>query len=70
MGHRKFIRPNKRAMMPLLENTSISDDEFESIMRELHKSQGKPEPRGYMRNRDVISHPVPECMCKHKRGIF
>ncbi|XP_061988237.1 O-fucosyltransferase 37 [Rosa rugosa] len=70
VGHRKFIKPNKRAMMPLFEDTSISDDEFGSIMRELHKSQGKPEPRGYMRNRDVISHPVPECMCKHKTGIF
>lgn len=58
-------------MLPLFEDTSIGDDEFGSVMRELHrKSQGKPEPRGYMRNRDVISHPVPECMCKHKTGIF
>ncbi|RXH96038.1 hypothetical protein DVH24_008538 [Malus domestica] len=69
--HRKFIKPNKRAMLPLFEDNSIGDAEFGSIMRELHrKSQGQPEPRGYRRNRDVIAYPVPECMCKRSTGIF
>ncbi|KAI5329557.1 hypothetical protein L3X38_028954 [Prunus dulcis] len=71
VGHRKFIKPNKRAMLPHFEYASIGDAEFGSIMRELHrKSQGQPEPRGYRRNRDVIAYPVPECMCKHNAGIF
>ncbi|KAM1322357.1 hypothetical protein ACFXTH_015197 [Malus domestica] len=71
VGHRKFIKPNKRAMLPLFEDSSIGDAEFGSIMRGLHrKSQGQPEPRGYRRNRDVIAYPVPECMCKHSTGIF
>ncbi|KAL5750732.1 hypothetical protein ACOSP7_025335 [Xanthoceras sorbifolium] len=67
VGHRKHIRPNKRAMLPFFEDSSISDAEFRSIMRKLHKkSQGQPEPRINKRDRDVTAYPVPECMCKHR----
>ncbi|KAJ7945733.1 O-fucosyltransferase family protein [Quillaja saponaria] len=71
VGHRKYIRPNKRTMLPFFEDTSISDEEFGSIVRKLHsKSQGQPEPRTNRRDRDVVAYPVPECMCKHRTGIF
>ncbi|GMN56793.1 hypothetical protein TIFTF001_025901 [Ficus carica] len=71
VGHRKFIKPNKRAMLPFFEDASISDAEFSAIMRELHsKSQGQPELRSYRRDRDVIAYPVPECMCKHHTNFF
>ena len=71
MGHRKFIRPNKREMLPFFEDASISEAEFGRIMRELHnKSQGQPELRKYRRDRDVIAYPVPECMCKANAKFF
>ncbi|KAG6747172.1 hypothetical protein POTOM_049553 [Populus tomentosa] len=67
-GHKKHIRPNKRAMLPVFEN---STSEFGSIIRTLHKkSQGQPEPRTNKRDRDVIAYPLPECMCKHRTPIF
>ncbi|XP_030972511.1 O-fucosyltransferase 37-like isoform X1 [Quercus lobata] len=71
VGHRKYIKPNKRSMLPFFDDTSISDAEFRSIMRKLHsKSQGQPEMRANRRDRDVIAYPITECMCKHKTGIF
>ncbi|GAV68234.1 O-FucT domain-containing protein, partial [Cephalotus follicularis] len=71
VGHRKYINPNKRAMIPFLENSSVSNAEFGSMVRKLHRnSQGQPEPRTNKRDRDVIAYPVPECMCKHGTGIF
>ncbi|KAG6633280.1 O-fucosyltransferase 37-like [Carya illinoinensis] len=66
VGHRKYIKPNKRSMLPLLEDTTISNAEFSRAMRKLHaKSQGQPEMRTNKRDRDVLAYPVPECMCKH-----
>ncbi|XP_059644202.1 O-fucosyltransferase 37 [Cornus florida] len=66
VGHRKFIMPNKRAMLPFFEEAFISHEEFSSIMRKLHrKSQGQPELRTNKRDRDVIAYPVSECMCKY-----
>ncbi|XP_012080514.2 O-fucosyltransferase 37 isoform X1 [Jatropha curcas] len=71
VGHWKCIKPNKRAMIPFFEDNSLSDAEFGSIVRMLHrKSRGQPEPRSNKRDRDVIAHPVPECMCKHTTPIF
>lgn len=65
MGHRKYIRPNKRAMLPLLEDGSVTEEEFNSIMQKLHKySMGQPESRKKKMDRDVLAYPVPECMCK------
>ncbi|ESQ31569.1 hypothetical protein EUTSA_v10005492mg [Eutrema salsugineum] len=66
VGHRKFIMPNKRAMLPLMENSSVSESELSSVTRKLHrKSQGHPESRRGRRDRDVVAYPVPECMCRH-----
>ncbi|EXB94325.1 hypothetical protein L484_002686 [Morus notabilis] len=71
VGHRKYIKPNKRAMLPFFEDASVSDAEFSTIMRELHsKSQGQPELRNFRIDRDVIAYPVPECMCKHHISFF
>eukprot|EP00257_Ricinus_communis_P001146 XP_002511216.2 O-fucosyltransferase 37 [Ricinus communis] len=71
VGHWKCIKPNKRSMIPFLEKSSLSDAEFGSIARMLHrKSKGQPEPRSNKRDRDVIAYPVPECMCKHSTPIF
>ncbi|KAJ8449599.1 hypothetical protein Cgig2_005621 [Carnegiea gigantea] len=70
-GHRKYIKPNKRMMLPFFEDPTISEAEFEDIVRKLHeKSQGQPEPRTGKRDRDVIAYPVPECMCKRRSGVF
>ncbi|KAK7840410.1 o-fucosyltransferase 37, partial [Quercus suber] len=71
IGHRKYIKPNKRGVLSFFDDTSISDAEFGSIMRKLHrKSQMRPEMRANRRDRDVIAHPIPECMCRHSTGIF
>nr|XP_016515044.1 PREDICTED: uncharacterized protein At1g04910-like [Nicotiana tabacum] len=65
VGHRKYIKPNKRMMLPFFEDSSIPDQEFKRIIKKLHrKSQGQPEPRTKKIDRDVIAYPVPECMCK------
>ena len=70
-GHRKYIKPNKRMMLPFFEDPTISEAEFGDIMRKLHeKSQGQPEPRTGKRDRDVIAYPVPDCMCKRRSGVF
>lgn len=67
MGHRKFISPNKRVMIPLFDDSSISDAELGRLVRKLHeKSQGQPESRMKKREKDVTAYPVPECMCKHR----
>lgn len=71
MGHRKYIKPNKKAMLPFFEDSSISDEEFGSIIRKIHsKSQGQPERRTNKRDRDVTAYPGPECMRKHNTGVF
>ena len=58
-------------MLSFFDDTSISDAEFGSIMRKLHrKSQVKPEMRANRRERDVIAYPIPGCMCRHSTGIF
>lgn len=61
------MKPNKREMIGFFEDTSISEEEFRSIMRKLHKRyKGQPENRTNKRSsRDVIAYPVPECMCRH-----
>lgn len=71
VGHRKFIRPNKRAMFPFFEDDSISEPEFRYVVKNLHnKYQGQPEPRNNKRDRDVIAYPMPECICKRDKGIL
>ncbi|KAM7253970.1 hypothetical protein ACFE04_027982 [Oxalis oulophora] len=71
VGHRKYITPNKRVMIPFFKETGLSEEEFGSIMRKLHrKSLGHPEPRTSKRDRDVTAYPVPECMCKHSTAIY
>ncbi|KAK4408539.1 O-fucosyltransferase 37 [Sesamum angolense] len=66
VGHRKYIKPNKRMIVPLLEDTSVSDEKFRRTMQKLHKySKGQPESRKKKLDRDVLAYPVPECMCKH-----
>ncbi|KAK9157313.1 hypothetical protein Scep_003887 [Stephania cephalantha] len=41
-GHKKFIMPNKRAMLPFFENKSLPEEEFGKIMKQLHKTSMKP----------------------------
>ncbi|XP_010928447.1 O-fucosyltransferase 20 [Elaeis guineensis] len=61
-GHKKFITPNKRQMLPYFLDTSLPESEFDQIIKELHKgSLGQPEFRKI--GRDVTAYPVPECMC-------
>ncbi|CAL9133997.1 unnamed protein product [Musa textilis] len=64
-GHKKFITPNKRQMIPYFLDTSLPESEFNRIVKELHQgSLGQPELRtDHKVGRDVTAYPVPECMC-------
>ncbi|KAK7405457.1 hypothetical protein VNO78_06770 [Psophocarpus tetragonolobus] len=63
-GHKKYITPNKRQMLPYFLNSSIPEEEFNRIIKELHQeSLGQPELRSSKAGRDVTKYPVPECMC-------
>ena len=63
-GHKKYITPNKRHMLPYFHNSSLSEEEFNRIIKELHQdSLGQPELRTIKAGRDVTKYPVPECMC-------
>ncbi|XP_022923772.1 O-fucosyltransferase 37 [Cucurbita moschata] len=65
VGHRKYIKPNKRAMLDYFDDASISETELGIIVRKVHRrSQGQPEPRTKRKDLDVVAYPVPECMCK------
>ncbi|KAM7265571.1 hypothetical protein ACFE04_003254 [Oxalis oulophora] len=63
-GHKKYITPNKRHMLPFFLDSSLPEAEFKRIMKELHiDSLGQPELRDLKAGRDVTKFPVPECMC-------
>ncbi|WJX31021.1 O-fucosyltransferase 20 [Trifolium repens] len=64
IGHKKYITPNKRHMLPYFQNSSLSEEEFNRIIKELHKdSLGQPELRTHKNRRDVTKYPIPVCMC-------
>ncbi|XVE76674.1 hypothetical protein DITRI_Ditri13aG0000600 [Diplodiscus trichospermus] len=68
-GHKKYITPNKRHMLPYFLNSSLPEAEFNRIIMELHnESLGQPELRTSKAGRDVTKYPVPECMCKNARS--
>lgn len=65
-GHKKYITPNKRHMLPYFLNSSISEEEFNRVIMELHQdSMGQPEIRSNKAGRDVTKYPIPECMCNN-----
>lgn len=67
-GHKKYITPNKRHMLPYFLNSSLPGAEFNRIIKELHRdSLGQPELRTIKGGRDVTKFPVPECMCSDSR---
>jgi len=64
-GHRKHITPNKRQMLPYFLDKTLSEQDFNRVIRQLHnESLGQPEYRTDKPGRDIIAYPVPECMCK------
>ncbi|KAL4323842.1 hypothetical protein GQ457_11G020010 [Hibiscus cannabinus] len=68
-GHKKYITPNKRHMLPYFLNSSMPEAEFNSIIKELHhESLGQPELRSSKAGRDVTKYPIPECMCNNVRS--
>ncbi|THU71439.1 hypothetical protein C4D60_Mb04t01440 [Musa balbisiana] len=68
-GHRKFITPNKRQMLPYFLDASLPELEFHRIIKELHRgSLGQPEWRSDKVDKDVTAFPVPECMCNGTSG--
>ncbi|XP_058768978.1 O-fucosyltransferase 20-like [Vicia villosa] len=68
-GHKKFITPNKRQMLPYFLNSSLSEEEFNRIIKELHRdSLGQPMQRTNKGGREVTKYPVPECMCNHSHS--
>ncbi|EEF41735.1 O-fucosyltransferase 20 [Ricinus communis] len=63
-GHKKYITPNKRHMLPYFLNSSLPEAEFNVIIKDLHRdSLGQPELRTSKDGRDVTKFPIPECMC-------
>ncbi|XP_057807651.1 O-fucosyltransferase 20-like [Salvia miltiorrhiza] len=63
-GHKKTIIPNKRQMLKYFMDSSLGEDEFNSIIQDLHRdSLGQPELRTSKAGRDVTKYPIPECMC-------
>ncbi|GMN55324.1 hypothetical protein TIFTF001_024445 [Ficus carica] len=63
-GHKKYITPNKRQMLPHFLNASLPEAKFNKIIKYLHhESLGQPELRTSKTGRDVTKYPVPECMC-------
>ncbi|KAF9597878.1 hypothetical protein IFM89_021963 [Coptis chinensis] len=63
-GHKKYITPNKREMLPYFMNSSLSEAEFNNIIRDLHhESLGQPDLRTRKIGRDVTKYPIPACMC-------
>ncbi|KAG6760783.1 hypothetical protein POTOM_033963 [Populus tomentosa] len=64
-GHKKYITPNKRHMLPYFLNSSLPEAEFNRVIKELHRdSLGQPELRTSKAGRDVTKYPVPDCMCR------
>ncbi|RDY07577.1 hypothetical protein CR513_08293, partial [Mucuna pruriens] len=62
-GHKKYITPNKRQMLPHFLNSSLPEAEFNRIIKELHEdSLGQPELRTSRAARDVTKYPIPECI--------
>ncbi|XP_047313942.1 O-fucosyltransferase 20-like [Impatiens glandulifera] len=70
-GHKKFITPNKRQMLPYFLNSSsssLSEEEFNGIMVDLHRdNMGQPEISTEKMVRDVTKFPVSGCMCNDHR---
>lgn len=65
MGHRKHIVPNKRQMIAHFLNSTMTPEEFDETIRSLHEDRvGKPVQRVMKSVKDVLAHPVPECMCQ------
>ncbi|KAL5991100.1 hypothetical protein ACLOJK_012006 [Asimina triloba] len=65
-GHRKYITPNKKIILPMFAEKTLSDEEFSNAVKQIHVGlMGQPIVR--TKKSHVISHPVPECMCKRKR---
>lgn len=63
-GHKKFITPNKRQMLPYFLDASLPESEFNRVVKALHQgSVGGPEYRTDKVGKDVTAYPVPECMC-------
>lgn len=66
-GWGKNITPNKRLMLRVLDNTTISKEEADQSIADLHtdpthqfeESTGKKVV-------DVLSNPIPDCMCQVK----
>ncbi|KAJ0234044.1 O-fucosyltransferase 24 [Hirschfeldia incana] len=66
-GHKKLITPNKRQMLPYFLNKTMTETEFEKMIKKLHRqSLGQPELRVSKAGRDVTKYPVPECMCNNQ----
>ncbi|WCJ18989.1 O-fucosyltransferase family protein [Euphorbia peplus] len=67
-GHKKFITPNKRHMLPYFLDSSLPEGEFNTVIKHLHSdSLGQPELRTSKDGRDVTKYPIPECMCNSSR---
>ncbi|KAI7725686.1 hypothetical protein M8C21_018463 [Ambrosia artemisiifolia] len=70
-GHAKTIIPDKRKLVVLLHNTSISWHAFKNEMQAMledsdHKGVAIPKIKKSTRKNSIYAHPFPECQCLHE----
>lgn len=82
MGHRRFhyrhaktIMPDKRKLVLLLHNTTISWNEFKDEMKVMlaesdHKGVAIPNIKKMTRKNSLYLNPLPECQCLQKPRLF
>ncbi|CAN0871579.1 Protein ESMERALDA 1 [Linum grandiflorum] len=70
-GHAKTIRPDKRKLALLLDNTSIGWKSFKKQMLNMRSHSDSKGGELKRLNDSVFSHPCPDCMCRNsKSGIL
>ncbi|XP_072977940.1 O-fucosyltransferase 24-like [Typha angustifolia] len=64
MGYGKHIRPNKKLLVHLFLNRTLSDSEIRKKIMEIHTESSDSTSSLYInQNRDVVAFPIPHCMC-------
>ncbi|CAL1356142.1 unnamed protein product [Linum trigynum] len=68
-GHAKTIRPDKRKLALLLDNTSLG---WKSFKRQMLNMRSHSDSKGFefkRMNDSVYSHPCPDCMCRINKAV-
>ncbi|XP_072953353.1 O-fucosyltransferase 24-like [Typha angustifolia] len=66
-GYGKPLRPNKKLLVRLFTNTTLSDEEIKRKIKQIHAESS--DSLYTNPNRDVIAYPIPHCMCTKEAGV-